>query len=89
MLDYCAYISATLAGLILFSLGVLGLSGMPFAVSPAVSVLLQPLGWQAGYDTAYYIAFVVLGIWLVLAVFVRLAAALALALVLLKILIVS
>ncbi|MFU8824251.1 hypothetical protein [Yoonia sp.] len=88
MLDYCAHISASLAGLILFTLGVLGLSGMPFAVSPAVTVLLQPLGWESFYDTAYYIAFVLLGFWLVLCVYVRIAGLLALALVFFKIMVV-
>ena len=88
MLDYVSYISATIAGLMLFSIGVLGLSGMPFSVNPSITHLLEPLGWATKYDTAYFIAFIFMGIWLVLSVFVKLAAVLALALVVLKIVIV-
>ncbi|MFN3662342.1 hypothetical protein [Yoonia sp.] len=53
-------------------------------MNPAITVLLEPLGWAAVWDTAYYIAFIALGFWLVTCVYARLAASLALALVLLK-----
>ncbi|WP_322895222.1 MULTISPECIES: hypothetical protein [unclassified Yoonia] len=84
MLDYSAYISASFAGLLLFCIGILGLSGMPVALNPAITVLLEPLGWAHVYDTAYYLAFVFLGLWLVLCVYTRIAALLALALVMMK-----
>lgn len=85
-MDYCAYICATIAGLILFCVGMIGLSGMPFALNPAVSVLLEPLGHADRYDNAYYVAMIALGVWLVLYVSARIAAVLALALILIKVL---
>ena len=87
-MEYCAYICASIAGLVLFCIGIIGLSGAPFALSPSVSVLLEPLGRGAQLDTIYYAALIVLGIWLVLYMQARLAALLALVLVLVKVVIV-
>lgn len=84
-MDYGAYICASVAGLLLFCIGLIGISGATFALSPAVTVLLQPLGYGDRYDLFYYIAMIVLGVWLVLYLYARLAAILALALILAKI----
>jgi hypothetical protein len=85
MLGYISYISASLAGLILFGIGAIGLSGAPHQVSPAVTMLLQTSGWDAEIETAYYITLIALGIWLVLHIYVRSAAMVALILILAKI----
>lgn len=83
--DYCAYICASVAGLLMFCIGTIGLSGMPFTLSPTVTVLLRPLGYGERFDIIYYVTMVVLGIWLVLYLRARLAAILALVLVAAKI----
>jgi hypothetical protein len=84
-MDYCANICASLAGLLLFCIGVIGLSGMPFAANPAITVMFEPIGTSARLDQLYYLALIVVGIWLVLYLHARMAALLALALVLIKI----
>lgn len=84
-MDYCAYICASVAGMMLFFIGLIGLSDATFVLSPAVTMLLQPLGYGDRYDLIYYTGLVVLGVWLVLSLQARLAAILALILVLAKI----
>ncbi|WP_019955289.1 hypothetical protein [Yoonia vestfoldensis] len=71
--------------MLLFCIGVIGLSGMPFDVNPAITVLFQPLGDSRAINQTYYFALILVGIWLVLYVKARLAALLALGLVLLKV----
>lgn len=87
-MDYCASICASIAGLLLFCIGVIGLSGMDFAENPAITVLFQPLGSSPRVEQSYYLALIVVGIWLVLYIQARIAALVALALVLLKVLVV-
>lgn len=84
-MDYCAYICASIAGLVLFCIGLIGLTGTPHALSPAATLLLQPMGYGESLERYYYIALIVIGVWLVLYLQARIAAMLALVLVLAKI----
>lgn len=86
-MDYFANICASVAGLLLFCIGVIGLSGMPFAENPAITVLFQPLGESERLNQTYYLALILVGIWLVLYIQARFAALVALVLVLLKVLV--
>ncbi|WP_322891397.1 MULTISPECIES: hypothetical protein [unclassified Yoonia] len=86
-MDYFANTCASVAGLLLFCIGVIGLSGMPFAENPTITVLFQPLGQSERLNQAYYLALILVGIWLVLYIQARFAALAALVLVLLKVLV--
>lgn len=87
-MDYFANTCASVAGLLLFCIGVIGLSGMPFVENPAVTVLFQSLGQSERVDQTYYLALIFVGIWLVLYIQARFAALVALVLVLLKVVVV-
>jgi hypothetical protein len=86
--DYCANVCASIAGLLLFCIGVIGLSGMPFDANPAITVMFQSISESRRIDHTYYFALILVGIWLVLDIRARMAAMLALALVLVKIVLV-
>lgn len=85
-MDYFANTCASVAGLLLFCIGVIGLSGMPFAENPAITALFQPLGQSERLNQTYYLALIMVGIWLVLYIHARFAALFALLLVLIKVL---
>lgn len=87
-MDYFANTCASVAGLLLFCIGVIGLSGMPFVENPLITSLLQPLGQSERVDQTYYFALILVGVWLVLYIQARFAALVALALVFAKILVV-
>ena len=81
-------IAATLsltAGLILFGLGVVGVTEIPHADMHPVTVLLYPLGLSETMDSIYYSFLMFLGFWLTLCIHIRVPAGIALALVLAKV----
>lgn len=81
-------IAATLsltAGLILFGLGLIGLTDMANANMHPITVLLYPLGLSETMDSIYYGFLMFLGFWLTLCIHVRVPAGIALTLVLAKV----
>lgn len=85
-MNFLLYVAGTLAGLILFGIGFIGLSGMPVKPVSHLTILLEPTGLSEVVDTLYLQAFVVLGVWLLLSYWVRLAAFCAIIVILSKIL---
>ncbi|WP_157033192.1 hypothetical protein [Loktanella sp. S4079] len=81
MSRYLLQTVSLLAGLILFSIGIVGLGGLSVVPSPTVTMLLTPLGYGALVDNVYYWIMLFLGVWLVVAFYVRPAAFTALTLV--------
>ncbi|PRY79749.1 hypothetical protein CLV80_102395 [Yoonia maritima] len=81
-MSYLSSLVSSIAGLILFCIGAIGLSGVTVNPSPSITVLLSPMGYGDHVDSLYYWGIVFLGFWLVLYVFVRPAALTALAMVL-------
>lgn len=81
-------IAATLslfAGLMLFGIGSLGLTGMPGEDMHPITVLLLPSGLGTTMDSVYYGFLTILGAWLTLCIHVRVPATIALAMVLSKV----
>ncbi|MEL6167577.1 MAG: hypothetical protein AAFR35_02720 [Pseudomonadota bacterium] len=78
-----------MAGLLLFFLAVIDLSGMPAKPVESLTILLEPTGLGNTWDTAFFIGLGFLGVWLTLGFFIRTAASLALGLILTKILLVK
>ena len=82
LISYLSNVVTSLAGLILFCIGSIGLSGLAVDPSPAVTMLLTPMGYGDKLDNLYYWVMLLLGIWLVMFVYVRPAAFTALTMVL-------
>ncbi len=83
-MTFLTYAASTLAGLILFGLGVIGQHQIPAQPLEALTVLLMPTQFGQGFDDAYYMALSAVGVWLVLYFWPRTASGVALFLVLAK-----
>ncbi len=83
-MKFVPYAASTLAGLILFGLGIIGQYHIPAQPIDALTVLLEPTSFGVKFDDFYYFVLSAVGIWLVLYVLPRAASGIALVLVLSK-----
>lgn len=71
---YVAQGASTFVGCVLFAIGLAGMAAVPLYPIDSISFLVQPTGLGPAFDQYYWIASMVVGLWLVLFVFARLAA---------------
>ncbi|MDE0590405.1 hypothetical protein OU789_10750 [Halocynthiibacter sp. C4] len=79
-----SYWAAAFSGLNMFAIGIVGTTVINADPINAIPILLEPTSLGPKIDTAYYITFMALGLWLVLSMFVRIPAAIALIMIMAK-----
>lgn len=86
---YVSLSASTIAGLILLGIGFIGLSGMPAKPIDRLTILMEPTGFGATFDTIYLATLMLNGFWMIMFFWARAAAIFATTAILTKILIVN